>query len=64
MTIIVLATISVTACYADDARQIYQAMKGLEGDWVLSPANAQEGNSLLCEAKPARDVGRFFKHCK
>jgi hypothetical protein len=65
MIIIVSATFSVTACYADDARQIYQAMKGLEGDWVLSPADAQEGKStkhaLVAPLVGTDEIGMSFK---
>ncbi len=32
-------------CYADDARQIYNSMKGLKGEWALSPADKQEGKA-------------------
>ena len=29
-------------CYANNARQIYSSMQGLEGEWELSPADKQE----------------------
>ena len=46
----IFATIAIPAmlispCHADDARPLYNWMKGLEGEWTLSPAGKQEGKA-------------------
>jgi len=65
MAIVVLATFFGAPCYADDAQQIYQAMKGLEGDWVLSPADKQEGkatkHTLVAPMVGTDKIGMNFK---
>lgn len=52
-------------CFADDARQIYNSMKGLEGEWVLSSANKQEGKAtkhkLVAPLVGTDEVGMSFK---
>ncbi|MDX2456273.1 MAG: hypothetical protein QNL87_02075 [Gammaproteobacteria bacterium] len=46
----IFATVAMPAMlispgYADDARPLYNWMKGLEGKWTLSPADQQEGKA-------------------
>ena len=43
--LIVVSIVLNMPCYADNARQIYSSMQGLEGAWVLSPADKQEGKA-------------------
>jgi hypothetical protein len=43
--VLVWATLPAATCCADDAQFIYQSMKNLEGEWVLSPAEIQEGKA-------------------
>lgn len=44
--LLVFATILLKPpCYASDAVQIYKSTKTLEGDWVLSSANKQQGKA-------------------
>jgi len=61
----IFATIAVSAmlispCYADDARPHYNWMKGLEGEWVLSPADKQEGKHLATTYTSWKD-GKYLK---
>jgi len=44
-SIITIMSLLISTCYADDARPLYNWMKGLEGEWVLSPADKQEGKA-------------------
>jgi hypothetical protein len=52
-------------CYADDARQIYTSMQGLEGEWILSSADRQEGKAtkhkLVAPLLGTDAVGMSFK---
>jgi hypothetical protein len=65
LTVAVLASLMSAFCYADDARQIYQSMKVLEGDWVLSPAAEQEGkatrHALVSPLIGTDEIGISFK---
>jgi hypothetical protein len=65
MAVIAMTTLSGAPCYADDAKQIYQSMKVLEGDWVLSPADKQEGkatkHALVAPLVGTDEVGMSFK---
>ena len=51
--------------YADDARKIYNSMKALEGEWVLSSADQQEGKAtkhkLVAPLVGTEKVGMSFK---
>ena len=53
------------ACYANDAKQIYNSMKSLEGEWVLSSADRQEGKAvkhkLVAPLVGTDAVGMSFK---
>ena len=52
-------------CYADNAGQIYNSMKGLEGEWALSSADVQEGKAtkhkLVAPLVGTDAVGMSFK---
>ena len=52
-------------CYADGARQIYNSMQSFEGEWVLSPADKQEGKAtkhkLVAPLVGTNAVGMSFK---
>ena len=52
-------------CYADDAKQIYNSMKGLAGEWLLSSADKQEGKAtkhkLVAPLVGSDAVGMSFK---
>jgi len=65
IAIVALVTVSSSICYADDAMPIYQSMKVLEGDWVLSPFNKQEGkaneNALVAPLVGTSEIGMSFK---
>ncbi len=45
LTNIAVIAMLTSPCYAGDARSHYDWMKGLEGGWVLSPADKQEGKA-------------------
>lgn len=52
-------------CYAGDAKQMYSSMKALEGEWVLSAADKQEGKAtkhkLVAPLVGTDAVGMSFK---
>ena len=43
--IVAITVMLSSPCTANDARALYDWMKGLEGEWVLSPSDKQEGKA-------------------
>ena len=65
LSLIIVSIFLNMPCYADGARQIYNSMQGLEGEWVLSPADKQEGKAtkhkLVVPLVGTDAVGMSFK---
>ena len=65
ITLVLASFFSVFTCYADDAQQIYNSMKSLEGDWKLSSADRQEGKAtkhkLVAPLVGTDTIGMNFK---
>lgn len=49
LSLIAGASIVTSPCFAGDASRIYTWMKGLEGEWKLSPPEKQEGKATQHE---------------
>ena len=64
-SLVVMSIFLSMPCHADNAKQIYTSMKGLEGEWVLSPADKQEGKAtkhkLVAPLVGTDAVGMSFK---
>ena len=62
---VALIALLISPCHADDARSHFNWMKGLEGEWVLSPADQQEGKAtkhkLVAPLVGTDAVGMSFK---
>ena len=65
LSLIIVSIFLSMPCYADGARQIYNSMQGFEGEWVLSPADKQEGKAtkhkLVAPLVGTNAVGMSFK---
>ena len=65
LSLIIVPIFLSMPCYADGARQIYNSMQGLEGEWVLLPADKQEGKAtkhkLVAPLVGTNAVGMSFK---
>ena len=65
LSLVAVATFLSAPCYANDSRQIYQSMKGLDGEWVLSQASKQEGKAtkheLVAPLVGTDAIGMSFK---
>ena len=65
VSVVAVIAMLISPCYAGDARDQYNWMKGLEGEWVLSPADKQEGKAtkhkLVAPLVGTDAVGMSFK---
>ena len=65
LTLVSMSFFLNMSCYASDAKQIYNSMKVLEREWVLSPSDKQEGkatkHNLIKPLLGTKAIGMNFK---